>query len=122
MRVEHRLHFGLGSHIDIHDEAGMAALNDCVYHNMKNVKYLLMIDLDEFIVPHMNNTLQEMLEFLNSKEIKMKSGRQVRSGRLASSYNFKNAFFYPNHGKYGISFAHLSPYDIFFLNWHYSIV
>ena len=88
------------SHMDIHDEAGMAALNDCVYHNMKNVKYLLMIDLDEFIVPHMNNTLQEMLEFLNSKEIKMKSGRQVRSGKLASSYNFKNAFFYPKNGKY----------------------
>ena len=51
------------SHFDIHDEAGMAALNDCVYHNMKNVKYSLMIDLDEFIVPHMNNTLQEMLAF-----------------------------------------------------------
>ena len=95
------------SHMDIHDEAGMAALNDCVYYNMKNVKYLLMIDLDEFIVPHMNNTLQEMLAFLNSKEIKMKSGRKLKTGKLASSYNFKNAFFYPKSGKYWISFLHL---------------
>ena len=90
----------IGPNIEIHDEAGMGALNDCVYQNMKNVKYLLMIDLDEFIVPHMNNTLQEMLVFLNSKEIKMKSGRKVKTGKLASSYNFKNAFFYSNHGKY----------------------
>ena len=85
-------------------------------------KYLLMIDLDEFIVPHMNSTLQEMLAFLNSKEIKMKSGRKVKTGKLASSYNFKNAFFYPKSGKYWISFVHLFFTKVFENYNHHSIV
>ena len=90
--------------IKIHDEAGMAALNDCLYRNMKDVYYLLMIDLDEYIVPHMNNTLQDMLLFLNSREIQMKSGKLVKTEKLASSYNFKNSFFNSKCGKYLVSF------------------
>ena len=88
------------SQIEIHDEAGMAALNDCLYRSMKDVYYLLMIDLDEYIVPHMNETLQDMLIFLNSKDIKMRSGKSVKTEKLASSYNFKNAFFNSKYGKY----------------------
>ena len=92
------------SQIVIHDEAGMAALNDCLYMSMKDVHYLLMIDLDEYIVPHMNETLQDMLLFLNSKNIRMKSGKLVKTEKLASSYNFKNAFFNSKYGKYLVSF------------------
>ena len=70
---------------------------------MKDVHYLLMIDLDEYIVPHMNETLQDMLLFLNSKNIRMKSGKLVKTEKLASSYNFKNAFFNSKYGKYLVS-------------------
>ena len=85
--------------IEIHDEGHMASVNDCVYRNMNIVRYLMPIDLDEFIVPHMNETLQDMLRFLNSKEVEIKKGKKVRSGKLASSYNFQNSFFYIKLGK-----------------------
>ena len=84
------------------DEAGVAAVNDCLYRNMMDIHYLLMIDLDEFIVPHMNVTLKDMLTFLDLRDINLKNGKKVKSGMLASSYNFKNAFFYRKNGKYVI--------------------
>ena len=92
----------LAPQIEVHDEAGVAAVNDCLYRNMMDIHYLLMIDLDEFIVPHMNVTLKDMLTFLDLRDINLKNGKKVKSGMLASSYNFKNAFFYRENGKYVI--------------------
>jgi hypothetical protein len=33
-------------------EGLFAALNDCLYRNMNTFKYLMLIDFDEFIIPH----------------------------------------------------------------------
>ena len=37
---------------EIRTEGLFAALNDCLYRNMKSVKYLIMMDLDELIIPY----------------------------------------------------------------------
>ncbi|KAK2714536.1 hypothetical protein QYM36_008932 [Artemia franciscana] len=68
----------------IRTEGLFASLNDCVYRNMFKSEYLLLIDLDEFILPHMNNTYMEMLDFLHTKSKKEKIG----------AYSFQNGFFY----------------------------
>ena len=37
---------------EIRTEGLFAALNDCLYRNMKTVQYLMMMDLDELIIPY----------------------------------------------------------------------
>ena len=51
-------------------EGLFAALNDCLYRNMKTVQYLIMMDLDELIIPYQvatklqRNALMELLVVL----------------------------------------------------------
>lgn len=77
---------------EIRTEGLFAALNDCLYRNMNDFRYLMLIDFDEFIVPHMNDTLPEMLQFLEQQKI-VAGGRRI-SPKKTSSYSFQNAFFY----------------------------
>lgn len=56
------------------------SLNDCIYRNMKKVKYLAMIDLDEMILPASTNSWPEMLQALDKR------------GRF-TSFTFSNNFF-----------------------------
>ena len=42
-------------------------LNDCLYRNMKRVKYLAFIDIDEIIYPVSTDTWMEMLKILETK-------------------------------------------------------
>lgn len=53
---------------EIRTEGIFASLNDCLYRHMYDSQYLLMIDLDEVIIPRTNNfTLTELLnEAINS--------------------------------------------------------
>ncbi len=44
----------LVSKIEIHTEGIFASLNDCLYRNMYKFDYLILMDLDEYIVPHIN--------------------------------------------------------------------
>ena len=87
-----------------------SALNDCFYRNMNEYKYLFSIDLDEFIIPHMHDTIPEMLEYLSSADIEylqshwrqrnmMKNVQNHSNPDATTSYNFLNAFFYQNYGK-----------------------
>lgn len=46
---------------EIRTEGLFAALNDCLYRTMYRYNYLALVDLDEFIVPRVNDTLQELL-------------------------------------------------------------
>ena len=103
----------LTSEIEIHDEGHMASVNDCVYRNMNDFRYLMPIDLDEFIIPHMNQTLQDMIGYLNSKEVEIKRDKKVQSGKLVSSYNFQNSFFYIKLGKNPIFILYINI--LFFL-------
>ena len=56
---------------EIRTEGLFAALNDCLYRNMKTVQYLIMMDLDELIIPYQvaakqlkRNGLMELLVVL----------------------------------------------------------
>ena len=88
----------------------LASLNDCFYRNMNEYQYLFSVDLDEFIVPHMHNTIPEMLEYLQSTEIEylerywrqenvMNNVQNTSNPNITTSYNFLNSFFYQQYGK-----------------------
>uniref|UniRef100_A0A6P7FPK6 Glycosyltransferase family 92 protein n=2 Tax=Diabrotica virgifera virgifera TaxID=50390 RepID=A0A6P7FPK6_DIAVI len=47
---------------DIRTEGLFAALNDCLYRFMYKYTHLLLIDLDEYILPKNNDTLGQMIE------------------------------------------------------------
>lgn len=82
----------LVSQREIRTEGLFAALNDCLYRNMNDFKYLMLIDFDEFIIPHTNETLPDMLKYLEQQKVVL-AGRRV-SSRKTSSYSFQNSFFY----------------------------
>ena len=44
--------FDMVSQKEIRTEGLFAALNDCLYRNMGRVEHLVMIDLDELIIPY----------------------------------------------------------------------
>ena len=88
----------------------MSSLNDCFYRNMNEYQYLFSVDLDEFIIPHMHETLPEMLKYLHSTDVKyldrqdrqkyVKNNIQNRTNsNIITSYNFLNVFFYQHDGK-----------------------
>ena len=61
----------MASQKEIRTEGLFAALNDCLYRNMKTVQYLIMMDLDELIIPYQvaakllkRNGLMELLVVL----------------------------------------------------------
>ena len=60
----------------------------------------MLIDFDEFIVPHVNNTIPEMLAHVDAQKIVMTGngggyGRKVPpQPKLTSAYSFQNAFYY----------------------------
>ena len=82
------------SQTEIRTEGLFAALNDCLYRNMNHFRYLMLTDFDEFIVPHMNQTLPQMLDYLNSQKVLVKSGQRLKRPKITASYSFQNAFFY----------------------------
>ncbi|CAH0563496.1 unnamed protein product [Brassicogethes aeneus] len=69
---------------EIRTEGLFAALNDCLYRSMYKFSHVLFIDLDEYIVPNYNNTLPELIEYLNHR----------LNTRSTGSYSFQNSFFY----------------------------
>ena len=88
----------------------MSSLNDCFYRNMNEYQYLFSVDLDEFIIPHIHETLPEMLNYLHSTEVKyldshdrqkyVKNNIQnATNSNIITSYNFLNGFFYHHNGK-----------------------
>jgi len=77
---------------EIRTEGLFAALNDCLYRNMKSVKYLIMMDLDELIIPYQSATLTQMLANLRRRSI-VQAGKNISPDQV-SSYSFQNAFFY----------------------------
>ena len=64
----------------LHYHGQRLLLNDCLYRNMKRVKYLAFFDLDEMIFPVSTDNWMDMLKILNGK------------GKYAS-YTFSNNFF-----------------------------
>ena len=90
----------IDSQTEIRTEGLFAALNDCLYRNMNDFRYLMLIDFDEFIVPHTNDTLPQMLTHVDAQKI-IVTGNIGRYGvkvppqpKVTSAYSFQNAFFY----------------------------
>lgn len=69
---------------EIRTEGLFASLNDCLYRSMYRYSHVALIDLDEFIIPHHNDTLIDLINWL-SKRI---------NNRNTGAYSFQNAFFY----------------------------
>ncbi|XP_055592799.1 uncharacterized protein LOC129744346 isoform X2 [Uranotaenia lowii] len=69
---------------EIRTEGLFASLNDCLYRSMYRYSHVALIDLDEFIIPHHNDTLIDLINWL-SKRI---------NSRTTGAYSFQNAFFY----------------------------
>jgi len=63
------------------------ATNECLYRLMYRTKYLIIQDLDEFVVPMRFDNWPSMLDNINKHT-------QTDSDRIAS-YNFRNRFFPP---------------------------
>ena len=94
----------------IQNRGVLAALNDCLYQHMYEYKYLFSMDLDEFIIPHMHDTIPEMLKHMRSNDDKnmdddehFKRGKnnilKLSNPNSATSYIFQNAMFYQQYGK-----------------------
>jgi len=82
----------MDSQKEIRTEGLFAALNDCLYRNMNSFKYLMLIDMDELIIPYQNLTLVEMLNDLGTRNL-IQAGKPISPSQV-SSYSFQNAFFY----------------------------
>lgn len=61
-----------------------SALNDCVYRSRGSSKYLVLVDLDEMIVPRKSTNYTALLDKLDTLSNRKKIG----------AYSFQNAFFY----------------------------
>lgn len=70
---------------EIRTEGIFASLNDCLYRTMYKFKYVLMIDLDEFIVPHLDDNLKVLLDRLTNYSV---------SKDRVGAFSFQNGFFY----------------------------
>ncbi|KAJ8003743.1 hypothetical protein DPEC_G00151520 [Dallia pectoralis] len=49
---------------DIHYYGQLTTLNDCVYRNMYQSRYVLLNDIDEIITPYLHKTLSQLMEVL----------------------------------------------------------
>jgi len=77
---------------EIRTEGLFAALNDCLYRNMNKFKYLMLIDLDELVIPYQNKTLLDLLADLKTRTV-IQAGKPLTPSQV-SSYSFQNGFFY----------------------------
>ena len=90
---------------EIQNRGCLAALNDCIYRNMNDFGYLMQIDLDEFIIPHIHESIPDMLEYLVLNKIKgeklgkwqnlimQENQKKLANPNVTTSFNFQNAFF-----------------------------
>ncbi|XP_063983654.1 uncharacterized protein LOC135165844 isoform X2 [Diachasmimorpha longicaudata] len=63
-----------------------AALNDCLYRSMNaGYRYILGVDVDEYIVPRRHDNFTEMMEYLNPGD------------GYVGAWIFRNAFYYLMH-------------------------
>jgi len=69
----------------IHYHGQILAINECLYRMMYRTKYLVIQDLDEFVVPMRSGSWLSMLNSINEDT-------RTDSDRIAS-YNFRNRFF-----------------------------
>ncbi|XP_058790320.1 uncharacterized protein LOC131663739 isoform X2 [Phymastichus coffea] len=77
-------HLDMVSQREIRTEGLFAALNDCLYRSMYSYEYLVLLDLDEFIIPRHDETILDLIRWMNTRV----------NGKTTGAYSFQNAFFY----------------------------
>lgn len=51
----------------VHETGQLAHIQDCILRSRNNFKHVILVDLDEFIVPQYHNSLKEMLYSLDAE-------------------------------------------------------
>ncbi|XP_050346328.1 uncharacterized protein LOC126770803 [Nymphalis io] len=74
------------SKVEIRTEGQFAAFNDCLYRSMATAGWLLVIDVDEVIMPRRERTLTALLTALRAA--------YNPPSKAPSAFLFRNAFFY----------------------------
>lgn len=52
----------MASQKEIRTEGLFAALNDCLYRSMYRYSHVVLVDLDEYIIPRHNDTLMQLIK------------------------------------------------------------
>lgn len=52
----------MASQKEIRTEGQFAALNDCLYRSMYRFSHVMFVDVDEFVIPRYNDTLQQLMK------------------------------------------------------------
>ena len=63
-------------------------INDCIYRNMHRFRKILVIDLDEIIMPHNGHTLADMMREIDQSQI------ATQEKHPAQSYAFRNIYMF----------------------------
>ncbi|XP_052759566.1 uncharacterized protein LOC113513387 [Galleria mellonella] len=74
------------SKVEIRTEGQFAAFNDCLYRSMSTAGWLLVIDVDELVVPRRERTLPALLTALRAS--------YNPPSKSPAAFLFRNAFFY----------------------------
>ncbi|XP_063362126.1 uncharacterized protein LOC134651069 [Cydia amplana] len=74
------------SKVEIRTEGQFAAFNDCLYRSMSTAGWLLVIDVDEAVLPRRERTLPALLTALRAS--------YNTPAKAPSAFIFRNAFFY----------------------------
>ncbi|XP_063897692.1 uncharacterized protein LOC135118768 [Helicoverpa armigera] len=74
------------SKVEIRTEGQFAAFNDCLYRSMSRAGWLLVIDVDELVLPRRERTLPALLTALRAS--------YNPPSKAPSAFLFRNAFFY----------------------------
>ena len=64
--------------------SSLISINDCMYRNMYRLKYMVVLDTEENVIPRLDYNYKQMLNRIDT-------GLQISS---APSYTFKNAYFW----------------------------
>jgi len=64
--------------------ATISVLNDCMYRNMYRYDYIMVVDVDEFLIPRKHRTLPQLIAHLELLTV-------------APSFLFTNAYFFTEH-------------------------
>ena len=106
---------------NLRNRGALASVNDCFYRNMNDYQYVFSVDLDEFIIPHIHETIPEMLQYLKSTDVNYLETHQRQQAvknrgkkdidlNVISSYNFLNSFFYQHYGNIFIPYNFPLPF------------
>jgi hypothetical protein len=79
---------------DVWDLAMTTATNDCLYRSMGRYKYVAIIDLDEFLMPYVADSIPGLIQYLEEHPaLANRSNAGMVPKETKGSFTFLNAFF-----------------------------